>query len=377
MILFDSEGIIMRPYGLILAGGGAKGAYQMGAWKALIELGVQIEAIAGTSIGAINGAFIAQGDYEKALSVWEEAEVVNGIKIESELKSTENLFSFSNFPQLFHEIVKNGGVDVSPAKQMITEKIDEDAVRNSNIPLGIVTFQLGGMKPIELFVDEMPEGTLIDYLMASARFPGLNKQGPDDSSYLDGGVYDNAPVGVLRKRGINRLVIVDISNIKGIGHKEDLSCADIIYIRPFEPKDLGASFEFDKEMNEKRMLMGYYDTLKAFGKISGRDYYFSNKEYKTMLSLYGFDSCEQLEKLARELDVPRLRMYTHRQFMKELTLAEKNRKTDIDSAAEAIANIVPSIFQEQTKKLKNKLKTLEKTYSSYKQAYEAIEKFNS
>ena len=369
--------INMRPYGLILAGGGAKGAYQMGAWKALIELGIQIEAIAGTSIGAINGAFIAQGDYEKALSVWEEAEVVNGIKIESELKSTENLFSFSNFPQLFHEIVKNGGVDVSPAKQMISETIDEAAVRNSNIPLGIVTFQLGGMKPVELFVDEMPEGTLIDYLMASARFPGLNKQGPDDSSYLDGGVYDNAPVGVLRKRGINRLVIVDISNIKGIGHKEDLSCADIIYIRPFEPKDLGASFEFDKEMNEKRMKMGYYDTLKAFGKITGRDYYFSNKEYKSMLSLYGFDACEQLEKLARELEVPRLRMYTHKQFMKELTSAEKNHKTDIDSAAEAIANIVPSILQEQTKKLKNKLKGLEKTYSSYKLAYEAIEKFNS
>ncbi len=369
--------ISMRPYGLILAGGGAKGAYQMGAWKALIELGIQIEAIAGTSIGAINGAFIAQGDYEKALSVWEEAEVVNGIKIESELKSTENLFSFSNFPQLFHEIVKNGGVDVSPAKQMISETIDEAAVRNSNIPLGIVTFQLGGMKPVELFVDEMPEGTLIDYLMASARFPGLNKQGPDDSSYLDGGVYDNAPVGVLRKRGINRLVIVDISNIKGIGHKEDLSCADIIYIRPFEPKDLGASFEFDKEMNEKRMKMGYYDTLKAFGKITGRDYYFSNKEYKSMLSLYGFDACEQLEKLARELEVPRLRMYTHKQFMKELTSAEKNHKTDIDSAAEAIANIVPSILQEQTKKLKNKLKGLEKTYSSYKLAYEAIEKFNS
>lgn len=223
----------------------------------------------------------------------------------------------------------------------------------------------------------MPEGTLIDYLMASARFPGLNKQGPDDSSYLDGGVYDNAPVGVLRKRGINRLVIVDISNIKGIGHKEDLSCADIIYIRPFEPKDLGASFEFDKEMNEKRMKMGYYDTLKAFGKITGRDYYFSNKEYKSMLSLYGFDACEQLEKLARELEVPRLRMYTHKQFMKELTAAEKNHKTDIDSAAEAIANIVPSILQEQTKKLKNKLKGLEKTYSSYKLAYEAIEKFNS
>ncbi len=367
----------MRPYGLILAGGGAKGAYQIGAWKALMQLGIKIEAIAGTSIGAINGAFIAQGDYEKALGIWEEAEVVNGINIETELKSTENLFSFSNFPQIFREIVKNGGVDVSPAKQMIAENIDEQAVRNSNIPLGIVTFQLGGMKPVELFVEDMPEGTLIDYLMASARFPGLNRQGPDQSQYLDGGVYDNAPIGVLRKRGINRFIVVDISNIKGVGHKEDFSCADIIYIRPYEPKDLGASFEFDKESNEKRMLMGYLDTQKAFGKISGRDYYFSNKEYKTMLSEYGYEACEQLEKLARELEVPRLRMYTQKQFMRALTLAENTHKSDIDHAAEMLANKVPSILQDQTNRLKNRLKKLEKTYSAYTLAYETIEKFNS
>lgn len=51
----------MKPYGLILAGGGAKGAYQIGAWKAMRELDIEFEAIAGASIGAINGAMIAQG----------------------------------------------------------------------------------------------------------------------------------------------------------------------------------------------------------------------------------------------------------------------------------------------------------------------------
>ena len=45
-----------RSYGLVLAGGGTKGAYEVGAWKALRELGVDITAIVGTSIGAINGA---------------------------------------------------------------------------------------------------------------------------------------------------------------------------------------------------------------------------------------------------------------------------------------------------------------------------------
>jgi NTE family protein len=45
--------------GLVLSGGGAKGAYQVGVLKALIERGVQVDAIAGTSIGALNGAILA------------------------------------------------------------------------------------------------------------------------------------------------------------------------------------------------------------------------------------------------------------------------------------------------------------------------------
>ena len=55
----------MNNYGLVLAGGGAKGAYQMGAWKALREMNISFDAIAGVSIGSINGALIAAGDFEK------------------------------------------------------------------------------------------------------------------------------------------------------------------------------------------------------------------------------------------------------------------------------------------------------------------------
>ena len=42
--------------GLVLEGGGAKGAYHIGAYRALSELGIQIDGVVGTSIGAINAA---------------------------------------------------------------------------------------------------------------------------------------------------------------------------------------------------------------------------------------------------------------------------------------------------------------------------------
>ena len=55
---------------LVLSGGGAKGSYQIGVWKALRQLGIKFDLVTGTSSGAINGALIVQGSYFKALSIW-------------------------------------------------------------------------------------------------------------------------------------------------------------------------------------------------------------------------------------------------------------------------------------------------------------------
>ncbi len=57
--------------GLALEGGGAKGAFHMGAVKALIEEGYDFQGVTGTSIGALNGAIIAQGDFEVGYRMWE------------------------------------------------------------------------------------------------------------------------------------------------------------------------------------------------------------------------------------------------------------------------------------------------------------------
>ena len=57
-------------YGLALEGGGARGAYQIGAYKALVENGFKFDAIVGTSIGAINAAIICQGGIELLEELW-------------------------------------------------------------------------------------------------------------------------------------------------------------------------------------------------------------------------------------------------------------------------------------------------------------------
>lgn len=56
--------------GLVLSGGGGKGAYEIGCWRALCESGVRIGAVSGTSVGALNAALVAQGDLEEARELW-------------------------------------------------------------------------------------------------------------------------------------------------------------------------------------------------------------------------------------------------------------------------------------------------------------------
>lgn len=57
---------------LVLAGGGVRGAYQIGVWKALKELKIKVSAVSGVSIGAVNGALFVQGSKTKAERIMEQ-----------------------------------------------------------------------------------------------------------------------------------------------------------------------------------------------------------------------------------------------------------------------------------------------------------------
>lgn len=358
----------MKSYGLILAGGGGKGAYQIGAWKALKELGVKFSAIAGVSIGSINGALIAADKFDNAMKMWSTATIDKGVKIEEELKDADNLFSAKNYPVLLKEILKKGGIDASPTRDFLAEFINEKEVRESKIPLGIVTYQLSSMNPLELFVEDIPEGELIDYLLASSKFPGVSRIGPEGERFLDGGVYDNAPVSMLKKRGYNGLVVIDISSIKGYAHEQNFSCMQIVYIRPYDPEELGAAFDFSPEIIEKRMTMGYLDAKKSFGKYAGNIYYFKPVTFRSLIKRYGCDTVAELEKLAYELEVPRLKVYKENEFLKALKERYSEKSKELEEKEEEEPQGIMDILKKWTDKVvsKNELEKAEKLLDEIK-----------
>lgn len=56
--------------GLVLSGGGARGAYQIGVWKALEKLNIKCDIVTGTSIGTVNAALYNQQSLEVAEEMW-------------------------------------------------------------------------------------------------------------------------------------------------------------------------------------------------------------------------------------------------------------------------------------------------------------------
>ena len=326
----------MNKYGLVLAGGGGKGAYQIGAWRALREMGITFEAIVGVSIGSINGALIAADDFEKANEMWHSVSVDKGIKIAEALPDSENLFSRKNWGALFKEFLKNGGIDASPADLFLSQFIDENKIRQSGIPFGMITVQMTqGVTPLELFIEDIPEGKLVDYLFASSNVPLITNIGPEGERFLDGGVYDNIPVATLKKRGYNKLIIIDISNIKGVSHNMDILNSQIVYIRPYDIDDLGAAFDFDDATIDRRIKLGYLDARKAFSYLLGKIYYFKPETFKSMVKKYGADVLQNLEEFAHFLSLEKAKIYTEESFITGLKiLYEQEKAKEIEKQQE-------------------------------------------
>lgn len=268
-----------REYGLVLEGGGAKGAYQIGAWKALREAGVKIKGIAGVSVGALNGAMIAMDDLETAEKIWRNIDYSQVMSINSEtinaLKNKD--FKSLNLQELFSsglQIVKEGGFDIGPLKKLIEETVgDEEKIRTSARELYAVTYSVSDRKELVVDLRDRESGPVKDMLLASAYFMAFKNEKLGGKRYIDGGGFNNVPLNVLIDKGYQDIIVIRIygwgfDKEKVVKVPEDTT---VYHIAPRQ--DLGGILEFDKKTARKNMLLGYFDAKRFLYGLSGRMYY--------------------------------------------------------------------------------------------------------
>lgn len=266
--------------GLVLEGGGAKGSFQIGAWKALRELGIEFTGIAGTSVGALNGAMIVQDDFEKAYETWYNISPQKILNVDdnivSKIKEGEIYpETFLHLLKIIKEVFFDKGFDITPLKQLLKENISEEAIRNSNKDFGIVTVSLTDLKPEELYIEDIPHGKLIDYLIASANLPLFKMEKIDGKLFLDGGFFDNIPIKLLVNKGYKDIIVVRLYGI-GRTRKINKKGLNILTITPSE--DLGHTLDFSCDRARRNLNLGYFDTLKILKKYSGNHYYIDVKQ---------------------------------------------------------------------------------------------------
>ncbi|HPR24274.1 MAG TPA: patatin-like phospholipase family protein [Bacillota bacterium] len=279
---------------LVLSGGGARGSYQIGVWKALKKIRIKPDIVVGTSVGAINGAMIVLGKFSDAADFWLSAETdeifavssKNDISFKTPVKirvtsqffgmPMEDAFGYAK------DILINGGADSSRLFDLLKKHIDETKLRRSLTDYGLVTVSLTDLKSHYLFTDDIPVGELHDFILASAScFPAAKYHEINITKYIDGGYADNMPVEMALEKGAERIIAVDLNAVGKISKtslkKAEENAEEFILIS--STADLGNFLVFDPKTAARNMKLGFLDAMKAFGRYEGKYLTFRKKSF--------------------------------------------------------------------------------------------------
>jgi NTE family protein len=312
--------------GLVLSGGGAKGAYQVGVLKALRELGTRIDAVSGASIGALNGGVLASSPsldvaIERLEAVWERLAndsplsmkapgylallAAAGLRIQGAgavlglvhaVKKIAGAFEFE-LPSWLDGL-DEGLLDDQPLKQLMDEFLDSKQLA-TGLPLYVSLYRSnGGLQDLasafmaELGLINTPDSEFVHIqslqederkqaLLASAAIPLLfasRKQGA--KRFSDGGqggwqtMQGNTPITPLLEAGCNLVIVTHLSD-GSPWSRQRFPEATILEIRPQQSLNRATGLMsgaqdllgFDVDKIPTWIEQGYQDTLHCVGRV--------------------------------------------------------------------------------------------------------------
>ncbi len=295
---------------LVLNGGGSRGAYEIGAWQALDELGVRFDGVYGTSIGALNAVLFAQGDLPRAVELWSNITVsqIMAVEDEDDFAIERMIHRKRDVIPFLMENARHFRMDITPLEELVKGSLDEGRVRAAGLRLGVMATKAPQMTGAPVRLSDMKSGSLGDWVIASAScFPIFPARHIDGQRYIDGGYYDNLPIDMALSDGMDEVVAVELHPY--YSHPEYARMPWLTTIKPLH--DLGSFLDFDPNLLRRSRLLGYYDTLKRWGRLDGFRYSFrrvnelsaAERGRKLMRRLTAFDG-EMIRRGASSLGQP-------------------------------------------------------------------------
>src|SRR5690349_21447648 len=185
---------------LVLQGGGALGAYQVGVYQAMHEAGIEPDWVIGTSIGAINAALIAgnqPGDrLEKLRTFWSRVEQ-RGSNFSTVAFGIPPFFVPNPFAWLSAHaqlgVERAAYYSTSPLRETLADLVDLERIagKYTRLTVGAVNVRNGEMR----YFDSRDEIVHLDHVLASGALPpAFPAVRIDGDPYWDGGIYSNTPI---------------------------------------------------------------------------------------------------------------------------------------------------------------------------------------
>ena len=308
----------MGEIGLVLQGGGARGAYQIGVWRALNEFCVtpHIGGVSGSSVGALNGALFAMGDYEVAKNIWENISPEQVFR--KNFRLLGNIINFLDnieaagkdealpprIAPVVESLIKNlSAADENPSvdglHDLILNNIDFGAVRRFPgsvyamcTPLNIADLLKDG--PTAFDLTQKTNSEILNILMASSALPFIFEDVRiDGTRYIDGGIKflgNNVPVEPLYRDGMRNFIVVYISDEKlrktEMIDPSDYPDAEITSVIPGKSAEKlmekpTSLLRFEKDYAKALIECGYCDAVSQLEPMCELGY--SNDKYFSVL----------------------------------------------------------------------------------------------
>ena len=288
-------------FGLVLAGGGARGAYEIGVWKALKETGLynKISCVAGTSVGAINSLLFQLGDWDAGKELWMRMSDPSVRKKEREVierftRTYEKRYHRSLFPRVLLEYIENGFITQPELEKQLLAliKSGRSALNQASPAYSTITPEkefptllpafFTGSKPQRNLCGSPSEHyiswrglsnmDIVRLIMASAAIPPVYEPiNFWNNRYFDGGLYDNVPIWPLLNAGCKRFIVVELRRSGSSWYTPaPLAPHQVCVIRPGDgfADDFASTFDFSMGNTAKLIRRGYDESVRTLEEVA-------------------------------------------------------------------------------------------------------------
>lgn len=269
--------------GLVLSGGGAKGAYEAGVFKAIWDLDLfdNIRVISGTSIGSVNALLFAMKDKEVITNSWNSIsysrfmsmEQGEGSKINRIIDTIKNINIQERLLDQFRKIDK-GLFSQIGVREFLEEYIDINYINKRDVDIYSCAYNIDKGEPEYFKLNDYEEEDIINIVLASCAIPFVFKPVYiNGMRYADGGInspeyqknnVDNVPIKPLLNYDCDLIIVIHLSNKDNNCDKKGFDENKIIEIYPSDSLEyisgIGGLMISPKMLVES-MDLGYRDFI--------------------------------------------------------------------------------------------------------------------